>query len=160
MPVEVCSLVVNEPQSIPADGAYHIVKFPFGTGESYDDAGMHQMARPDGYTISDWRRDDRSGLIWPTFDGWGELHALMYWDAGDYGETRDRFVRDPLNLPGSTGYNSTCTEDHPPTPGGQYRAKHWGIFVHPGTPLGLLVKHDASKAVNLAFAEFKLVIHT
>jgi hypothetical protein len=82
----------------------------------------------------------------------------MYWDAGGYSELRDRFVRDPLDL--TTGYDSTCTEDHPPTPGGQYRAKTWGMFVHPGTPIGLLVKHDASKAVNLTFAEFKLAIHT
>jgi len=155
--VYVCSLIVNEPQSIPADRAYHVVRFPFGSAESYDDHGMHQTAQPDGHTVTDWRRDDRSGLIWPAVDGWGELHALMYWGDGDYSEVRDRFVRDPLSL--STGYDSTCTEDHPPTPGGQYRAKSWGIFVHPGTPIGLLVTHTAPDPVDLTFAEFKLVIH-
>jgi hypothetical protein len=154
----VCSLIVTEPQSIPADGAYHVVKFPFGGGESFDDHGMHQMAQPDNYTISNWRTDERSGLIWPSAEGWATLHALMYWDAGGYSELRDRFVRDPLDI--ATGFDSTCTEDHPPTPGGQYRAKTWGMFAHPGTPVGLLVKHDASKPVTLAFAEFKLAIHT
>jgi hypothetical protein len=159
VPVSECSLICPEPQSIPADGAYHVVKFPFGTGESFDDYDMHQMTQPDGYAVTDWRHEDRSGLIWPSVDGWGSLNALMYWDGGDYSEIRSRFVRDPLSLT-TAGYDSTCTEDSPPTPGGQYRAKHWEIFVHPGTPIGLLVKHDAPRAVNLAFAEFKLAIHT
>ncbi|MFF0139656.1 hypothetical protein ACFYRN_24785 [Streptomyces sp. NPDC005227] len=157
MTVQICSLIVSEPQSIPADGQYHVVRFPFGSGESSDDLDMHQMAQPDGYTITDWHHDDRSGLIWPSVEGWGSLNALMYWDDGSYSEIRSRFVRDPLNL--ATGFDSTCTEDAPATPGGQYRAKHWEIFVHPGTPLALMVKHDAGRAVNLAFAEFKLAIH-
>ncbi|MFD7793648.1 hypothetical protein [Streptomyces sp. NPDC059759] len=158
MTVQICSLIVNEPQSIPADGQYHVVRFPFGAGESFDDCNMHQTAQPDGYAVTDWRHDDRSGLIWPAAEGWGSLNALMYWDDGSYSEIRSRFVRDPLDL--STGFDSTCTEDTPSTPGGQYRAKHWELFVHPGTPLALMVKHDAGRSVNLSFAELKLAIHS
>lgn len=158
MPVQVCSLIVDEPQHIPADGKYHLLHFPFGSSESSDDVDMHQMAQPDGYTIADWRTDDRSGLIWPSCEGWGSLTGVIFWDAGGYTELRDQFVRDPLNL--STGYNSTATQDHPPTPGGQYLHKSHELFVHPGTPIGLLVKHNASGPVDVTFAEFKLAIHT
>jgi hypothetical protein len=160
MPISVCSLIVEEPQSIPADGKYHLLRFPFGGGESSDEFGMHQMVQPDNYTITDWRTDDRSGLIWPSVGGWGSLTGVIYWAAGDYDELRDRFVRDPLSLPGSTSYDSTATEDFPPTPGGQFRHKCHEMFVHPGTPIGLLVKHDASASVDVTFAEFKLAIHT
>jgi hypothetical protein len=156
--VTVCSLIVDEPQAIPNDGAYHVLRFPFGSDESYDTAEMHQMAQPDGYTVTDWSTDDRSGLIWPAVDGWGSLTGVIYWDSGDYTETRDRFVRDPFSL--STGYDSTATEDWPPTGGGQYRHKSHEMFVHPGTPVALLVRHNASAPVNITFAEFKLAIHT
>ncbi|WP_432169042.1 hypothetical protein [Streptomyces sp. 1222.5] len=158
MPVQVCSLILSEPQSIPGDGKYHILRFPFGSEESADDCNMHQMAQPDGYTISNWRTDDRSGLIWPACDGWGSLTGVIFWAAGDYTEIRDQFVRDPFNL--STGFNSTATEDHSPTTGGQYLHKSHELFVHPGTPIGLLVKHNASGPVDVTFAEFKLAIHT
>ncbi|GAB3210026.1 hypothetical protein ACQEU5_15260 [Marinactinospora thermotolerans] len=156
MPVYVCSLIRNEPQAIPS-GGYHVVRFPFGTAESYDAHGMHQVAQPDGYEITDWRKDDRSGLIWPSADGWADLYGLMYWESGDYTEVRSRFVRDPLDL--STGYDSTCTEDDARTPGGQYRAKHWGLFSHVGTPLALLVQHNAPGSLALTHAQFKVAIH-
>lgn len=152
----VCSLKVDEPQSIPADGEYHLVRFPFGSAEPYDLVNMHPASQPDSYEVTDWSTDDRSGLIWPIVPGWGTLHALAYWDEGDYTEVRSRFVRDPLNL--STGYDSTCTEDDVPTPGGQYRAKTWGMFVHSGTPLGFMVRHNGTSPVALTLAEFKLVI--
>lgn len=157
MAVLVCSLKADVPQSIPADGEYHIVRFPY-VGEPYDAYGMHPELQPDAYQVTDWAADDRSGLIWPTVGGWGSLNALAYWEDGSYTEIRSRFVRDPLGL--STGYDSTCTEDHVPTPGGQYRAKHWEMFVHPGTPLAFLVRHNASSPVALTLAEFKLTIHT
>lgn len=157
MTVHVCSLILNEPQTIPADGDYHIVRFPFGSGESYDAHGMHQMSTP-GYQITDWRTDDRSGLIWPAVSGWGSLTAMVYWESGNYSEVRDRFVRDPLNL--STGYDSTATEDHAPTPGGQYRHKCHELFVNPETPLGFLVRHNASTPRRITHAQFKLAIHT
>lgn len=156
---DVCSLKSDVSQLIPTDGSYHIVRFPFETdlgGEPYDGHGMHQAVQPDGYTVTDWAADDRSGLIWPSASGWGHLYALMYWESGDYTEVRSRFVRDPLNLSG--GYDSTCTEDDAPTPGGQYRAKSWGMFVHPGTPVALMVRHNASTPKSVTLAEFKLAI--
>ncbi|MGW7085008.1 hypothetical protein ACWGH2_16170 [Streptomyces sp. NPDC054871] len=156
MSVLVCSLKSDAPQSI-APGAYAVVRFPFGVAESYDAHCMHQVAQPDGARVASWTRDDRSGLIWPAAAGWGTLHALAYWEAGDYTEVRSRFVRDPLGL--STGYDSTCTEDDVPTGGGQFRAKSWGMFVDPGTPLALMVRHDASEARAVVLAEFKLAIH-
>jgi hypothetical protein len=94
---------------------------------------------------------------WPSMDGWGELKALMYWAPGGYSETRSRFVRDPFNLAG--GADSTCTEDSPASPGAQFRAKAYGIFVHVGTPLARMVRHNAPSPVALTHAQFKLAIH-
>lgn len=156
MSVRVCSLICPEPQTIPADGEYHLLRFPFGGGESYDAWGMHQMQQPDDYQITDWRTDDRSGLIWPSKHGWGTVYGLIYWEAGGYTEVRSRIVRDPLGIVG--GYDSTCTEDDAATPGGQFRAKKWGLFVKPTTPLGLMVRHNASTPRAVTLAEFKLVI--
>ncbi|KAF4408871.1 MULTISPECIES: hypothetical protein [Streptomyces] len=156
MPVHVCSLMVNEPRSVPADGEYHILRFPYGGNESYDAHGMHQAAQPDGSSSS--YPDARSGLIWPAVEGWGSLTAMIFWEPGDYTEVRDRFVRDPLGL--ADGYDSTATEDNARTPGGQYRHKHHEIFVYPGTPLALLVRHNGSSAATVSHAQFKLAIHT
>ncbi|HCA87524.1 MAG TPA: hypothetical protein DEQ61_19880 [Streptomyces sp.] len=156
MPVHVCSLIVNEAQSIPADGEYHIVRFPYGGGESYDAHGMHQAQQPDGETSA--YPDRRSGLIWPALDGWGSLTAMVFWADGDYSEVRDRFVRDPLGL--AEGYDSTATEDHARTPGGQYRQKHHELFVHPDTPLAFMIRHNGSGPVSITHAQLKLAIHT
>jgi hypothetical protein len=84
------------------------------------------------------------------------VYGLVYWDAGGYTEIRSRVVRDPLGIGG--GYDSTCTEDHVATPGGQFRAKTWGLFVKPSTALGLMVRHNASSAQTVTLAEFKLII--
>lgn len=154
MPDFVCSLITEQDvaQVIPPGPNYHLVRFPF-TGESYDAHQMHSTTQPDtGQTVS--YSNPRAGLIWPQHTAWAHLHALLYWDDGPYTEVRSRFVRDPLNL--STGLDSTCTEDHAATPGGQYIAKNWAIFVHPGTPIGVMVRHNADVPVRLAFAEFKL----
>lgn len=156
MTVYVCSLKVDAPQVIPADGGYHIVRFPFGSAEPYDAYGMHQMAQPDGYQITDWTTDDRSGLIWPAVDGWGSLTAMVYWESGGYTELRDRFVRDPLGL--SSGYDSTATEHRPPSPGMQCWHKSHELFVEVGMPLGLLVAHNDTVPRNVTLAEFKLAI--
>jgi hypothetical protein len=151
--VYVCSLILSEPQSIPNDGGYHIVRFPYDvTGESYDAHGMHSEALP-----GDWQADDRSGLIWPAVSGWGELTANIHWESGNYSELRDRFVRDPLGLAG--GYNSTGTDHRPPSPGMQRFTKRHSIFVYPGTPLALLVAHNASTPRKITHAQFKLAIH-
>lgn len=157
MSVHVCSLITDEPQTIPAGSDYHIVNFPFGGGESYDEHGMHQMLQPDGYEITDWRADERSGLIWPSVDGWGVLTANLHWGAAAYSELRDRFVRDPLNL--ATGPDSTATDHRPPSPGMQCFTKQHQMFVHPGTPIALLAGHNGSSGRRLVFAEFKLAIH-
>ncbi|WP_326686906.1 hypothetical protein OIE63_06950 [Streptomyces sp. NBC_01795] len=157
MTVYVCSLITTAPQTIPGNGGYHVVHFPFGGGESYDMHGMHQVQQPDGATVGDWKRDDRSGLIWPHVDGWGSLTAVVQWEDGSYSELRDRFVRDPLGL--STGADSTATDHHAPSPGMQCFTKHHEIFVHPSTPIAFLVGHGGSTSRRITHAQFKLAIH-
>ncbi|MER5945934.1 hypothetical protein ABT127_07715 [Streptomyces sp. NPDC001904] len=142
-----------------SDG-YHLVRFPYAAAEeSYDPWNMHAPSAGGG---SSTYPDARSGLIWPSHDGWGTLSALVFWAANDRAtEYRARFVRDPLNL--STGYDSTATTDIAATGGGQYRSYTWQMFVHPGTPVGLKVaarRGDTHLAVRLALAEFKLAIET
>ncbi len=155
MAVHICSLILTETQTVRAGEQYHIVRFRFGVDENYDEHRMHQARQPDG--VSTTFSHARAGLIWPSIDGWGELKALMYWARGSYSETRSRFVRDPLNLAG--GADSTCTEDSPASPGAQFRAKAWGIFVHVGTPLALMVRHNGPSPVALTHAQFKLAIY-
>lgn len=152
--VRVVSLKVDIPQSIPTDGGYHVVRFPY-TAESYDPWGMHEPEQPEaGGYVSNWKTDDRSGLIWPSVAGWGVLTSLIYWEAGNYAELRDRYVRDPLDT-----YDSTATEHRPPSPGIQCFGKKHELFVRPDVPLALLVAHDATSARKVTLAEFKLAIH-
>ncbi|MFM9596683.1 hypothetical protein ACKI1O_45845 [Streptomyces scabiei] len=159
--VRVVSLKVDIPQVVPADGQYHLLHFPYDT-ESYDPWSMHNPLQPDAYQVpaSSWQTQPRSGLVWPTWPddtpGWGTVHGLVYWQSGDYTEVRSRIVRNPLGMAGIA--DSTCTEDHVATPGGQYRAKSWGLFVNPQTPLGLMVRHNGTGPQTVALAEFKLVI--
>jgi hypothetical protein len=159
--VRVVSLKVEVAQSIPAGDDYHLLRFPYDVSdESYDPWGMHDPVHPGGYTVTNWATNPRSGLIWPVCaqaKAWGTVYGLVYWEAGDYSEVRSRIVRDPLGLT-ANGYDSTCTEDHFATPGGQFRAKKWGLFVNPATPIGLMVRHNASTAKKVTLAEFKLVI--
>ncbi|WP_309484603.1 hypothetical protein [Streptomyces himalayensis] len=119
---------------------------------------MHQAAQPDGCQVTDWRADDRSGLIWPIAPGWGFLSAMIQWEPGGYVELRDRFTRDPLGLYGPP--DSTATDHRPPSRGMQSFTKVWQMKVHPSTPLGLLVAHDDDVPRRVTLAEFKLVIHT
>ncbi|MFE6305044.1 hypothetical protein [Nocardiopsis sp. NPDC057823] len=158
MATYVCSLIRDTPQLIPADGGYHIIRFPFGSSESYDAHTMHQVAQPDGYTIGAWDSDDRSGLIWPRVAGWATLTANIHWEAGGYSELRDRFVRDPLDL--TTGADSTATDHRPPSPGMQCFTKHHEIFVHPGTPVAFLAGHNDSVARKVVHAQFKLAVES
>lgn len=151
--VRVVSLKVDTPQSIASDGGYHIVRFPY-PDQSYDAWSMHTPEQPDGHTVSSWSKDDRSGLIWPSVAGWGVLTSLIYWEAGDYAELRDRYVRDPLG-----DYDSTATEHRPPSPGIQCWHKSHEMFVSPDVPLALLVAQDAGVSRKVTLAEFKLVIH-
>lgn len=167
MSVAVCSLKWESARSgrqkitYDSDG-YHLVRFPYTTGEeSYDPWGMHDPAQ--GGTAPSKFPDARSGLIWPSHDGWGTLTALVFWEPDSRPtEYRSRFVRDPLAM--STGYDSTATTDAVPTRGGQYRSYSWQMFVHPGTPVGLKVSArgpgDVKIAAPLMLAEFKLAIQT
>lgn len=155
MPDFVCSLKVDQPQPIPPGGSYTLVRFPYGTAENHDPEDMHPIVQPDG--VASAYPDPRSGLVWPAHDAWARLDAMLQWKEGDYTEIRDQFTRDPLNL--STGPDTTCTQDRPPTPGGQYIAKNWAIFVHPGTPIALAVRHNSASPVQLLLAEFKLSYH-
>lgn len=151
MTLVVCSLISTGSQVIPAN-AYTILRFPFDA-ESADSFNMHDKVQPDtGETIT--VSNPRAGLIWPKHDAWATLNGLIYIEDDNYTEIRTRFVRDPLNL--TTGEDSTCTEDHAPTVGGQYIAKNWNIFVHPNTPVGLLVKHNATTSVAVTLSEFKM----
>ncbi|NGO66819.1 hypothetical protein G5C65_00260 [Streptomyces sp. SB3404] len=155
--VAVCSLKRDTDQIIQP-GRYTIVHFPFGYRESYDVHAMHQVQQPDGYTITDWDRDDRSGLIWPSRSGWGQLHAMIQWEAGGYTELRDQFVRDALAF-GPDPENTTATDHRTPTPGMQCFTKTHGIFVNPAVPLSLRVAHNDSRPRAMVLAEFKLVIN-
>lgn len=159
MPVQVCSLKLAAAQSIPADGTYHVVRFPFGSAEPSDSWNMHQASQPDGVQVASWTTDDRSGLIWPAMEGWGHLYAMVQWEAGDYSELRDQFVRDPLGFTDDP-VNTTATDHRPPSPGMQCFTKGHGIWVYPGTPIALRVAHNDGRARNLLCAEFKLAIHT
>ncbi len=156
--VQVCSLKRDTPQSIPANSPYTVIRFPFGSAESTDRFAMHQVNQPDGYVVTNWDADDRSGLIWPSTAGWGVLYAMIQWEPGGYDELRDQFVRDPLGLTPSPN-DTTATEHRPPSPGMQCWTKQWGIFVDPDVPLALRATHDDSVARDIVLAEFKLVVH-
>ena len=156
--VQVCSLKVDTPQTIAPGAPYKVVRFPFGAGESTDRFEMHQVVQPDGYVVSDWASDDRSGLIWPSRAGWGHLYAMLQWEAADATEYRDQYVRDPLGLTADPD-DTTATEHRPPSPGMQCFVKNHGIFVNPATPLALRVMHNDSVPRLLTLAEFKLAIH-
>lgn len=159
MPQVYCSLINNEPQEIPSDGEYHLLKFPY-VGESYDPHVMHQTSTPETYLDDGaWREDPHSGLIWPKFpweDGLGILEANVHWEDGDYTELRDRFVRDPLNL--TTGYNSTATDHRAPSPGMQCFTKFHQIVVKKDVPLGLMVAQNGTGPRRVVHAQFKLSI--
>ncbi|MER5766569.1 hypothetical protein [Streptomyces sp. NPDC001985] len=156
--VQVCSLKVTAHQEIAAGTTYRIVRFPFGADESSDRFQMHEELQPDGQSVGNWAGDDRSGLIWPSRSGWGQLYAMIQWEAaspaGGYTELRDQFVRSPLTAP-----DTTATDHRAPTPGGQYFTKGHGMFVTPGVPIALRVMHNDASPRNLILAEFKLVIH-
>lgn len=153
----VVSLKAEESQLVEP-GGYRVVRFPYGGAESYDPYDMHPAVQPDGYQVVDWATDDRSGLIWPHADGWGELKAMIQWEAGAYTELRDQFVRDPLGLTDDP-LDTTATEHRAPSPGLQCWTKVWGIFVDRKVPLALRAAHNDTVARRLVLAEYKLTIH-
>ncbi|WP_236700312.1 hypothetical protein [Allosalinactinospora lopnorensis] len=83
---------------------------------------------------------------------------MIHWEEGDYTEVRDQYARDPLDL--ADGIDTTCTEDHAANPGGQFLAKNHEIFVSPGTPLGLRVRHNGEGEARVVHAQFKLAIQS
>ncbi|MCK1795011.1 hypothetical protein MTQ01_03055 [Streptomyces sp. XM4193] len=151
----VCSLISERSQVIPNGGGYHLLRFPYGEYESYDVWNMHPAQQPDGKVSS--HPDQRSGLIWPKVGGWATLTANIHWEAGNYSELRDQFVRDPLGINGKS--DSTATDHRRPSPGMQCFTKSHQIFVHPHTPLGLRVGHTASSSRRVVHAQFKVAIH-
>lgn len=153
MPARVVSLQETTDQLIQPR-TWTLVRYSYGSLESYDPWNMHDPVQPDGSIVTDWKNDDRSGLIWPSKPGIGSLICDFIWPAGNYSEIREQFVRDPLGTP-----DYTSVEHRGLSPGAQYFAKHHAIFVNPSTPIGVLVYHDASTAVNLVYSQFKLVIH-
>ncbi|KPC59523.1 hypothetical protein [Streptomyces chattanoogensis] len=159
--VQVCSLKTDTPQLIEPGCTYQILRFPFSE-ECTDAFAMHEEDQPDGYVVTDWATDDRSGLIWPSTSGWGHLYAVIQWEpasaTGGYTELRDQFVRDPLGLTPCPN-DTTATEHRAPTVGMQCFAKNWGCFVNPETPLALRVAHNDCSPRSLVLAEFKLSIH-
>ncbi|CAL9538971.1 hypothetical protein [Streptomyces sp. enrichment culture] len=155
--VQACSLKVDTPQVIQPGTTYQVVRFPFGAAESTDRWEMHQTVQPDGYVVTDWSADDRSGLIWPSRPGWGTLHAMIQWEAGTATEYRDQYVRDPLGLTPNPN-DTTATEHRPPSPGANYFVKTHAIFVSPDVPIALRVTHNNPTPLQLTLAEFKLAI--
>lgn len=152
-----CSLIRSIDQVV-APGDYVIVRFPFGVQESFDKSAMHQAKQPDGYEITAWDTDPRSGLIWPRVRGLCHLYATMQWESGNYTELRHQFIRDPLGL--STGPDTTGTEHRAPTPGMQCYTTSWQGLVNPGTPIAYRVAHNASSSRKLVHAQFKMSIDT
>ncbi|MGH3312339.1 MAG: hypothetical protein ACRDP3_17430 [Streptomyces sp.] len=140
------------------DDGYHLVRFPY-EGESSDPWRMHDPANGGGHPAT--FPDPRSGLIYPSHEGWGLVSAMVHWEKdAEPHEYRARFVRDPLG----DGYDSTATTDAAVTGGGQYKAYMWQFFVHPGTPIGLKISArgtgDTKIATALTHAQLKLAIHT
>lgn len=167
MSVAVCSLKwehdesgSSNPQRIRYDDdGYHLVRFPYDlTGESTDRWKMHDPSH--GGAEESTFPDARSGLIWPSHDGWGVLSAMVIWKEDDRPvEYRARFVRDPLGHADSTG-----TTDSAPSGGKQHRTYMWQFFVKKGVPVGLKITArgagDTRIPVPILLAEFKLAIHT
>lgn len=146
------SLVEHQQEIAP--GGYHVVRFPYADKAEYtDEWNMHDRRHPDAYVVQDWTADDRSGFIWPNAEGWGCLEANIHWEAGDYTELRDRFVRDPEGVP-----DSTATDHRAPTTGLQaFTKQHW-LKVRPAVPLVLMVSHDSTTPKKIVMAQFKLTV--
>lgn len=152
----VCGLLTNEPQEIPSDGAYHVLRFgyqPDADEEQIDPWGMHQPDHhPDGHVVTDWMADPYAGLIYPAVAGYGELYAMVHW-AQD-GRARDQFCRDPLGFTDEHPVDTTCTEDRMH----RFNAKSHRIHVEPGIPLSVRVRNLAGYTRAITHAQFKLYV--
>lgn len=154
----ICGLLTNEPQLIPNDNAWHIVRFPFeksADAEQSDEWFMHEANRRRGYVkfrVVDWQNDDRSGLIFPAIQGYGRMNSMVHWDSAI--TSRSQFARDPLGY--TTGLDTTRTIDH----SGKFTGNNWEIMVRPRQPLALRVKNTSPAPATIVHAQFKLIIDT
>lgn len=154
MTVYVCSLSASPDQLIQPQ-TMTLLRFPFEENQ-IDKWSMHQPSQPDGLTATS--SSSRAGLIWPSSTGWGSLTAEFTWEAGDYTEIRDQFVRDPLSFTDDPN-NATALEHRALSPGLQLFAKQHEIAVYPGTSLGVMVWHNDKVSRKVTYAQFKLSIH-
>ncbi|WP_017622363.1 DNA alkylation repair protein [Nocardiopsis chromatogenes] len=56
------------------------------------------------------------------------------------------------------GPDTTCTEHEAHNPGGQYRSKHHALFVHPGTPVAIRVRHNGGSEAKVIHCQLKLAV--
>lgn len=154
MTVYVCSLSAT-PDQVIQPNVDTLLTFPFDQ-DQIDKWGMHEPSQPDGVVATS--SDPRTGLIWPSCEGWGHLTAEFQWEAGGYTELRDQFMRDPLGFTADP-MNDTARDDRVPSGGYQFFTKHHEIGVHPGVPLGVTVRHNDKVARKILYAQFKLCIH-
>lgn len=159
MSLYICSLKRDPDQSIPPN-TYELLRFPFGSAESLDKHGMHQMAQPDGYQIGSWDYDERSGLIWPKVAGWATITGMIYWRGGSATKFVDRVIRDPLGFTTTHPMDTTATEYRHPFDGSSPYHKTHQMAVEPGVPLGLQVRHNGDSDQAVYLAEFKVAIDT
>ena len=144
----VCSLKVSEPQVIESK-TWTVVKFPYlNENESSDEYRMHEP--PAG--LINWKTDARSGIITPVAPGWGVAAGMVQFaDGGDADEFRTQFMRTP-------GNDTTATQHVRDTVGGDFYNTMWPMYFKPDFGLVLRVYHNASTALNLTTAEFKILI--
>ncbi|MFF7966771.1 hypothetical protein ACFZC3_15565 [Streptomyces sp. NPDC007903] len=154
MTVYVASLSATPDQVIPPN-TDTLLLFPFEE-DQLDQWSMHDPQQPDGSTVTS--SSQRAGLIWPSCEGWGHLTAEFEWEPGGYTEIRDFFMRDPLSLTADP-MNDTARDDRVPGGGNQWFTKHHEISVHPGTPIGVMVRHNDKVPRRVLYAQFKLAIH-
>lgn len=132
------SLVLYDDTPI-AGGKYVLLGFP---DTSSDVLGM---ASKDRHTIV------------PSRAGIGLLELNIVWEAGDYSELRDVFVRDPFKVTKDPD-NRTAYDHRPPSPGVQCFTKQHTLLVHPDVPLGVYVSHNDVVPRRVTMAQFKLTI--
>ncbi|QZE11747.1 hypothetical protein SEA_KARP_179 [Streptomyces phage Karp] len=148
----VCSLKVDEdsPQVIPKN-TWTIVGFPYtATSESSDEWDMHKAPVP----LTNWKTDLKSGLITPNAPGWGILAGMVQFaDGGDATEFRTQFIRDPYGVA-----DTTATIHWATSVGGDYFATNWPFYLRPEQSVALRVYHNASTALELTTAEFKVLL--
>lgn len=154
MPDHACSLIVKAPQSIPRN-AYTPVRFPYdAAGEPADADGMH-VEVVDGVPYP-YPTAPESALIRPAHDAWALVVGAFQFEPGDYTEIRHRINRDPFG----PAPDWTATTHLAPSPGMQCCTFTWGMHVSVGVPLAMEIHHNASTAIDMVLAEFKVIYRT